>query len=350
MSDEQIAAPSAVETVPEPIEVESMGVDSDAYNNYLKTGEVPAKPNPAESATAKPGDATDKKGADAKSAESGTATKTKEKPDQGKNWRQLETDRNRERERAEKAEARLKELEAKGTKSDEKIAAPSTALVELPQSPIKPKRADFADDAAYEKAFEEDYIPKKQAFDAATKTFEKQMAQAKERHEQLASKWKGIKDKGVELYGEDAWQKAANSYDAFNVYGGDPLEVYMRESVPEIAAHFLQYLSLKPTDVERITKLPPGEQWKELWAIETAMKEELHLDAEKKESAKSEDPKPKAKVVSDALPPPREVGGKAIASEDEEATAIRAARNGDPGPYMALTNKRELEKRKSGRR
>jgi hypothetical protein len=347
LEDVTVAAPPA-----EPIEVEEMHADSPEYQNYLKTGEVPAKPQPGESATPKPGDAT-QKGADAKSAESGTAKPPKEKPSQSQNWRQLEADRNRERERAEKAEARLKELEAKAAPKTETSAKPLDSLppiTGLPEAPAKPKRADFADDAAYEKAFEEDYLPKKVAFDAATKTFEKQMAQAKERHDQLAIKWKGIKDKGVELYGEEKWKEAANSYDAFNVYGGDPVEVYMRESTPEIAAHFLQYLSLKPADMKRIVSLPPGEQWKELWAIETAMREELKLDAGKEKPPKSEEPKPKAKVVSDALPPPKEVGGQASVSEDEEQAALRKAKDGDPGPYMALTNKRELEKIRSRRR
>lgn len=344
------AASSAAES-PTPIAVEDF--TSEQRDTWLSTGELPAKqiePLSDKSATSKPGEVSEKD-TDAKSAESGTAPKEKSTKDS--NWRTLEADRNRERERAEKAEARLKELEA-GSKSDVKEADSSSVVMEKPAAPVKPKRADFETDELYEKAYEDEYLPKKQAFDAATKAFETQMEAINGRHKSLTEKWKGIKTEGEKLYGAEEWKKAADAFEAHSIYSGDPFEVYVRESTPELGAHFMQYMSLKPKDVERIVKLPVGEQWKELNAIETAMREELKLNGEPPPVADAEKSatadKPKAKVVSDALPPPREVGGKGTASEDEEAEALRKSANGNPKPYMDLMNRRELEKRKSARR
>lgn len=335
---------SAVEAVPTPIAVEDFS--SEQRDTWQRTGELPAKeiePSSGESATPKPGDATDQ-GADAKSAESGTAPK-KEKPTKENNWRTLEADRNRERERAERAEARLEELQ-KGGKADVKEADSSSAVIEKPTVPVKPKRADFASDELYEKAYEEEYLPKKQAFDAATKTFEKQMEAINGRHKTLTDKWKGIKTEGEKLYGPEDWKKAADAFEQHSIFSGDPFEVYVRESSPEIGAHLMQYMSLKPKDVERIVQLPVGEQWNELRAIETAMRDELKLNVPKD----AEKEKPKPKVVSDALPPPREVGGKGTPPEDEEQAALKKAADGDPSDYMHLQNQREIAKRKAARR
>jgi hypothetical protein len=345
-TDANATAESSTAVQAEPIEVEEL--NDEQRTAWQKTGELPAKEiksKSGESTPSKPGEPA--KTGDAKTAESGTAKPAKEKADQEKNWRNLEADRDSHKKRADSLEARIKELEARDGKTNGKPAESSSAPTEKPTAPVKPKRADFATDEEYEKAYEGDYLPKKAAFDAATKAFEQRMVEINKRHEELTGKWKGIKDEGEKLYGAEGWKKAANAFDAFNIYSGDPLEVYVRESSPDIGAHFLQYMSLKPKDVERIIKLPPGEQWKELWAIEVAMKEELKLQDS---SSKPPAEKPKPKLVSEALPPPKEVGGKGTAAEDEETAAIRKAAAGDPSDYMALTNKREIAKRKAGAR
>jgi hypothetical protein len=351
MTDVTTAASSAVEapiavveaTKPETRMVPLDKLSDEQRHNWLKTGDVPREeiqPSSDDSATSKPGAKSD-----AKAAESGTAKQSKSST-ADKNWRELESDRNRERERAEKAEARLKELEA-GKTGDKESEAKVSAIPERPEAPVKPKRADYESDELYEKAYEEEYLPKKMAFDAATKAFEKHMEQIGKRTDALNAKWKGIKEEGEKLYGSDGWKKAAEAFEAHSIYQGDPFEVYVRESTPEIGAHFMQYMSLKPKDVERITALPVGQQWTEFRAIEQAMREELELDEKK---PKAEEPKPKPKVVSSALPPPAVVGGTGTTPEDEEKAALRASKEGNPGPYMALMNRRDATKRKSSRR
>ena len=350
MTDVIVAASSAVETpiavveAPKPetraIPLEKLS-DEQRYA-WLKTGDVPREeiqPSSDDSATSKPGAKSD-----AKAAESGTAKQSKSST-ADKNWRELESDRNRERERAERAEARLKDLEA-GKPGDKESEAKVSAIPERPEAPVKPKRADYESDELYEKAYEEEYLPKKQAFDDATKTFDKHMEQINKRIGAVNEKWKGIKVEGEKLYGSDGWDKAAKAFEEL-VYQGDPFEVYIRESEPLIGAHFLQYMSLKPKDVERILALPVGQQWKEFNAIEQAMREELELDETK---PKAEEPKPKIKVVSSALPPPAVVGGTGTTPEDEEKAALRESKNGNPGPYMALMNRRDAAKRKTARR
>jgi hypothetical protein len=54
----------------------------------------------------------------------------------------------------------------------------------------------------------------------------------------------------------------------------------------------------------------------------------------------------RAKLVSDALPPPREVGGHANASTDEEAAALK---RGDVSAYMEAANRRESAKWQASR-
>lgn len=346
MSDVNAAvAESSPVTAPEPIEVEDFTeAQRDAWQ---RTGELPAKEiKPSE----KEESATSKKDA-VKKDDAAPSKAAKEKPTKEENFRTLEADRNRERERANGLEARIKALES-GKTDVKQSAESSSALIEKPAAPAKPKRVDFASDEDYEKAYEAEYLPKKLAFDAATKTFEKQMEAINSRHQSLNEKWKGIKAEGEKLYGEDGWKKAADAFEEHAIFSGDPFEVYVRESEPVISAHFMQYMSLKPKDVERITKLPPGKQWAELYAIETAMREELKLDAAAPptEKAKDADEKPRPKLVSSSLPPPREVGGKGTASEDEETVALREAAAGNPQPYMDLTNRRELAKRRVSRR
>jgi hypothetical protein len=333
MPDEKPAASSAA--VLEPIEVEDLTPPQ--RDEWLKTGDRPAKEQkePAakkeESAPSEP--AADK---DGKKAESGTAkNKTEER------FQEILKDRAELRRELDELK---KKLEA--PRDEKKEAASSAAApAEKPTAPEKPKRAAFASDEEYEKAYEETYLPKKKAFDDATAAFEKQQAEINERQKGLLGSWKGIADKGKEIYGEGDWRKVTESYKDFQIFAGDPFEVQLRSAEPEVAARFMQYMSLKPKDVERIMKLPIREQFKELDALETALREEL--GGKKAAEKKEETPPKKEKELTKAGKPPQEIGGTAATSEDEAEAALK---RGDGEAYRNIMNKREIDKRKARQR
>jgi hypothetical protein len=307
--------------------------------NWLKTGDRPAKPVKDDSATSKPAEQPNGAG---KKAESGTA----KEPDEERNWKQLRETAKQAKERADRLEAEIAELRKAGGKKDEKPAESSTAApAEKPQAPVKPKRADFASDEEYEKAYEEKYLPEKRAFDTATAAYEKQQSEITERQKGLLGSWKGIADKGKELLGEGDWKKVTDAYNEFQIFAGDPFEVHLRGSEPDIAARFMQYMSLKPADVKRIIKLPLREQFKELDALETALRAELGKSAAPLKS--EEKPLKKEKEITAAGKPPSEPGGQAATAEDEADAALK---RGDGESYRRIMNEREIAKRRAGRK
>lgn len=328
-----ITAPSADV---KPVEV--FDLTPEQRETWLKTGDRPAKPVKEESAPSEP----------VKKAESGTAKQDKtaeeKAAEKDRNWKQL-----REKaDRVDTLEAELAELRKAGGKKDEKSAESSTAVpAEKPQAPVKLKRADFASDDEYEKAYEEKYLPEKRAFDTATAAFEKQQAEITERQKGLLGSWKGIADKGKELLGEADWKKVTDAYNEFQVFAGDPFEVHLRGAEPEIAARFMQYMSLKPGDVKRIIKLPLREQFKELDALESALRTELGKAAAPPKSETTEKPPKKEKEITAAGKPPSEPGGQAATTEDEADAALK---RGDGESYRRIMNEREMSKRRAGRK
>jgi len=346
MADETaVAAPPAVE-IAEPVEVEHL--NDSQRESWIKTGDLPVKAKPEAPPASKPVDA----GAAAveKKAESGTA---KKKPDQERNWRTLESERDTFKSRAEALEKELADAKGKAAPADKpaedkKVADLATpGLPTEPERPKRPRFSEFTDAGKYEEAMDayEQALPtyqaKKAAFDRAKADFEKQQAVFTERQKKVGETWKAISDKGIELYGKDEWSKIIANSD-FPVYQNEPVEVWLRETGatdPEMGAHMAQYFSLKREDLQRIVQLPAKQQYRELQALEAAMEEEL--------SGNKPAAVPPKKEVTAAKKPPHEVGGKAAGSPADEAEA--ALKRNDIDAYMEIMNKRDVAKRKIGR-
>lgn len=351
------AAPSTVEAelAPQsaPVEVEELSDSQRA--EWTRSGELPAqdiKPKTDDSATSKPGADTG-----AKKAESGTAVKEPVKR-KGAEERKLELDaeiKDRlEKRGVLKSDEFWKEFEEfRTSKNGEKKAAPpavdaktppdaDSRLPKPPEKPARPNIEQFKTTAEYNLAMDkydgemEQYSAKKSAFDDATKQFERNQAEIVEFNKGVETKWKGMVAKAEEVHGD--FKEVALSDDlAKNITMGSPVDEWVLQS--EVGAEMLYFLGQNRDELKRINALSRPAQHRELAKLE-----------EKLSATGVEAEKPKPKIVSSALPPTREVGGKGTASGDEEEAALRKAADGDPSDYIALQNKRDLAKRKFGTR
>ena len=312
--------------------------------HWNKTGDIPASPKKQESEPAASSAKATKSEPEGKNAaESETASK------QGKRERKPGEKVNAD-ERIAQLVSKVKELEERERSRAAETKPPSeekpTAALDVnqgPQAPERPKRpklSEFPNYEAYEAQMEKyedqliEYPAKRQAFEAAKAEFDKQQARFTERQKDVRAKWDSIAAKAKEIYSEDEFNAVRTSYLGLKIPDGDPVEQYVRESEPEIAAHLLKYFGLKADDLKRITKLSARQQYKELEALETAMREEL-APGKKGES------KPPAELKPRAPKPPSEVGGRGAAGED----ALRAAASsGDFRAFEAEESRRKFAK------
>src|SRR5260221_3984687 len=135
----------AINKPPQHKEVED---SSDAERaEWLKTGAMPAleeeKVPPKEDASA----------ASIPAKEAGSGPAKKDKPDQERNWRELEGERNAAREKLVAAEKELEEFRTGKRKPEEKKADAGPKLLEMPK---RPRMADFrtADNALDNEKYE----------------------------------------------------------------------------------------------------------------------------------------------------------------------------------------------------
>lgn len=331
MADE--ATKVAVPSPAEPIEVEQL--NDEQRESWIKDGTLPEskpeiKPQSDESAPSKPGEA---EKPDAKSAESGTASKTKkEKPDQERNWRALES-------RAEKAEREVAELKA-ATKPAETKAAPSPAdsTIKPPEKPKRPDITQFKTTAEFDLAMDKydqemgDFSAKNRAFEDAKAQHEKKQVEIQEFNKKVEERWKGMVTKSQELH-DDFDTIALSPELASQIIAGSPIDEWVLQS--DVGAEMLYFLGQNKEELKRIASLSRPAQHRELAKLE--------------EKLLTPEEKPKPKLVTSALPPPKDIGGKGAAAEDEEKEALRKAADGDPTAYMELANKRDIAQRKKGR-
>lgn len=346
MLDEQIAAPSAVAV--EPVEVEEL--NDEQHSTWIKTGELPARSIPdatGDSSTPKPaGDASLEDGA-GKKAESGTAKQASRKG--GDNRKQelgAEIKELLEKRGVLKEEDFWKEFEdfRNGKKGAGEASAGKespTVPTEVkepsaPERPKRPRRADFSTDDAYEGALDKyddemlAYVPKKSAYDAVKLQVDAAKKDVEVYNKKIEETWKA---RVVESQGKhEDFNEIAFAKD-LPIPWGSPVDEWVLQS--EVGAEMLYFLGKNRDELKRINALGRPAQHRELAKLE----EKLSGTAEVKE-------KPKAKTVSDALPPPREVGGKATVAVDEEEAALK---DGDVDRYIELANKRDLAQRRRGK-
>lgn len=328
-SDANQVAESSTAAVAEPIEVEEL--NDGQREEWIKSGDLPLKETAVsdDSATSKPGKATEKTGA-AKEAESGTAETKSDK--QTRNWRALEKER-------DELKARLEKLEKP---AGEKVAAPPAAEFVEPKPPERPKRpvlTEFKTTAEFDVAMDkydtdmEGYSAKNRAYGEAKAQAEKTKTEIQAFNKQVEDKWKGMVEKATEKH-PDFKDVALSNELAKQIPMGSPVDEWVLQA--EVGAEMLYYLGQKPEELKRILALSRPAQHRELAKLEDTLAG----------TSKAEE-KPKPKVVSSALAPPHEVGGKGVVAQDEEAQALK---EGDTDRYMELANKRELAARKAGRR
>lgn len=334
---------AAVETPvadgPQFVSVDDLNPRSEEYRKWQSTGELPAKqilPLSDESAPSKPGETTDPV-ADAKEAESGTAAKPKkDKPNQDRNWRALES-------RAEKAERELAELKAKAAPADEKKAESSPAPqafndLKAPERPARPALTEFNTIAEFDVAMDKydasmsEFQAKSQAYQTAKEHADKRQSEIVEFNKKVEERWKGMVTKAEEKY-SDFKTIALSDELAKQIPPNSPVDEWALQS--DVGAEMLYHLGKHPEELQRILALGRPAQHRELAKLEDKLSEP------------EEKPAPKAKVVTDALPPPRDVGGRFTSAMDEEEAALK---KDDVGAYMAIANAKELARRRAGHR
>lgn len=331
----------------EPIEVEDL---SDSQRDtWTKTGELPAKeikPSSDDSATSKPAAETS-----GKIAESGTAPPSKRKNGEDRKAElSSEIQALLEKRSLLKDDALWKEYDDyRKTKGEKKADTPVRQQEEIkePASPERPKRprlAEYGTNELYEAAMDQydekmlEYPAKKQAYDTVKAQVETQKQQAKEFNQKAEATWLKSVTEAREKYAD--FDEKALAKDLVLPWGG-PVDEWIFQLTmseqPQLGAELLYYMGTHREELKRIIGLARPAQHRELTKLVDSLSE-----PESKEK-----PKEKAKLVSDALPPPREVGGKGTAGDDEEEAALK---KGDTDRYIELANKRELAARKAARR
>lgn len=312
---------------------------------WLKTGEMPPLEEPKTDSPK-----TDASAASIPAKESGSGPDKKDKPDQERNWRALEGERDTERTARQAAEKELEEWRT-GKRQPEK-AQPSTATeLKAPERPKRPRLDQFSTTDEYETAMDK-YEGEMFEFPKKLAEFERTKAQADRRkadfdakQSKLNNTFKEALKKGKELFGAE-WDKAALD-PSLPIMDGSPVLEYLGDCEPITAAHLWQYFGLNRKDLERINGLSYRAQMKELAALEEKIAKEISGEPSKAKEQQKEQPK----KLTQAGKPPLEAGGGTSSPEDD-GSPDAAWRRKDLSPedrgelYRERMNAAERAKRK----
>jgi hypothetical protein len=326
------AAPVAAEA-PQLVSVDDLNPRSEEYRKWQSTGELPAKEitplkeEPAPSTEAQKAEPSPK-------SDPGESPESDDKygPGAQKRIKQLLA-------RAKKAEEALAaSARDAAPKGPEKTAESSAPAAEIPTlvAPERPKRASFDSDEKYEDALF-DWRDKHREYEASKAAAERQKTEIEQQNAKVLESWKARVEKSKESH--DDFETVAFAKDLPIPYGS-PVDEWVLQS--EVGAEMLYHLGSNRDELKRINALSRPAQHRELSKLE----EKLLGTPEEKQPVK-EEPKPKAKVVTDALPPPRDVGGRFTAAADEEEAALK---KDDVGRYIELANEKDLARRRAGHR
>jgi hypothetical protein len=332
---EAVVTPAAESTPADPQAVLN-SLTPEQRTEWKKTGTLPT-PNKEESATS-PADANSAAASQADAAESAPAPEAgKEKQEPPKKnaetrIKELLAERRAEKERADRAEARLKELDGKSKDAKPAEAAASSTA----KAPVKPKIEEFDTIEAFEEA-KDKYFEDLADFKAEQKVEKLKADQKKEREDaETAKQIKAAEDAWSQKL--DAARKKYADFDdlvtrdqslAVEIPEGSAMDRFIFTS--EHGIDILYGLAKNREEIKRIAGLDALGQMREM------VKLELALTSDKEEKPK----KAPVKTVSDAPPPPQEVGGKGASPEDPVEDA---AKRGDFSSYKKLANARDLKK------
>jgi hypothetical protein len=351
---------ATIGTESQPVELmqpETM-TDGPERNHWLRTGELPEiKPKKAEPAPAK---AVEQPAKSDQKAESESATqKQPKKADASDRKQELSAEIKQllEKRAVLREDALWQEFEDFQKSKATKAATPPAAETkpqgqpEAPEKPKRPEMTEFQTVEHYKVAMDKydaamaEYYPKKQAFDDFTAKQAKAQAETKERIEKTLTDWKNQ----AETYEKDhpGFLKKLEAINS-QIQEGSPLDIWVVNSDKKMGAQILDFLSDNPKELERINSLSWTAAQRELAALEDKL-ETPAKPKEEKSAATEEVPQPKAKKVTEAPPPPVEVGGKGTTAGDPMVSALAEAKRGNTAPYMRLMNERDIERRKRGR-
>lgn len=354
-----VADSSSVETAaaPTPIAVEDMNPDGADYANFLKTGEVPAKETKPTSDSASKDSI-----AQPEQDKSEASQKVKTVPDSESGEAEDPDYKNF----GPKAQKRIKQLLARSKQAEATLAAERSARStqkEAPKQATENKAPEVFNDEeptietfngdwpAYAKAHSE-WSGKKAVAEHEQKIKSESLFKSFQEREKNFAKRRGVEITGRDL--EQELRQRITDPTKLQWLGGT---LYIRDRGLETINYLLHE---NPAELEELLSLPPDASFaSRIRDIELLHDPERLAELVAKSKALLEDsgdeptieaPKPKPKLVSGAFPPPREVGGKGTAPEDEEAGVIKQAKDGgDPTAYLEFAKKRDIAKRKAGR-
>jgi len=333
-------ANTAVESSPTD-EVQDSGIDladlsAEQYDAFMLHGKLP----------------------EAKPAESPTATKTDETPEEsGKSKGNQEAGKGKGvKARNEQLDSEIQELEARlarkadlkrqlesdtGAKPDSPPAA-ETKPAEL-KAPVKPRVEDFKTwdeyETARDKYFEDlaDFkVSKALQEDRAQRAEEAKKQQQEAEGKKAAEKWNSQIESAAKKHSD--WNDVIGPVS--ELIGKDPRfqagASFLLES--EVGAEILYHLGANPDEAKAIAAMPPIKQIAALTRIEDSLTKPA-------ESAPKAPPGPKK--VTEAPPPPSDLNGRNQLAPDPIAAALEAD---DTEAYMRLKNAQDIADIAAGKR
>lgn len=304
---------------------------------WLKTGKMPAleeKVSPSEK---------DASAASTPAKEAGSGPAKKDKTDQERNWRTLESERNAEREKREAAEKELEEYRTGKRKPEEKKADAGPKLLELPK---RPRMTDFhtaegaLDTEKYEAALDTYETDK----DAYTNQ-QVQVRTAAQQQEQSIKTWQGeLKTKyGEKTDGIDV-KKTVDTL-ASTLQSAPGFFMFLNDS--EVFTDLMFVLGTDPKLDELIAEAKDPKTMtraiRKLVALEAGVKQELAKQKKEPPAEKKED------KLTKAGKPPMEAGGGSSSPEDDgsaDAAWRRKDLSSEARGELYRTRKNEEERAK----
>jgi hypothetical protein len=343
---------AAVNAPPQHKEVEDFTEAERA--TWLKTGEMPPLEEKEPASKVPPSDGKPPKDASAASIpakDAGSGPAKKDKPDQERNWRTLEGERDTLKEKAEAAEREIEEWRTGKRKPEEK--KPDTNAPKLLEMPKRPRMADFKnadqtlDSEKYETALDK-YETDKDAY----VNQQVQLRTAAQQQEQSIKTWQadlkqkyGEKSDGVDVKKTvDALAGTLQEAPAFFMFLNDS----------EVFTDLLYVLGTDPKLSELLAEAKDPKTMtraiRKLVLLENGVKAELAKQVKKPAEGEKQDAKPDKKLTGAGKPPIEAAGGTSSPEDDGSSDAAMKRKDLSPEErgelYRERKNKEEREKRK----
>jgi hypothetical protein len=308
---------------------------------WLKTGNMPALEEPKKDLPKE-----DASAASIPAKDAGSGPAKKDKTDQERNWRTLESERNAEREKREAAEKELEEYRTGKRKPEEK--KPETTAAKLLEMPKRPRMTDFRDgQGALDSEKYEAALDKYETDKDAYTNQQVQVRTAAQQQEQSIKTWQGeLKTK----YGEKAdGIDVKKTVDKLAATMQDAPGFFMILNDSEVFTDLMFVLGTDPKLDELLAEAKDpkthSRAMRKLILLESGVKQELA------KQSKEPPPEKKEEKLTKAGKPPQEAAGGSSSPEDD-GSPHAAWKRKDLSPaergelYRTRKNEEERAKRK----